>query len=268
VTKSKAYFRHARWSGRRYCPWCNNRSIYRLDDGKFKCSRCRRKFTEFSGTYLSRLKIPFNNLLYLIHMFVMGVPAFRIAKQSSISKSTIERLFRLFKRVIYDNSLEELQQLSGELEMDETLFGGHRKGKRGWGAEGKHVVFGIYHRNGRVIVFPVSNRRQETLLPIIDKHTKHGSVYYTDDYEGYVSLVMRGKHIRITKERGKPVGVNNINGLEGFWSYAKVWLYHYRGIPRQYFHYYLKEIEFRFNSREEDLLEKIVNMLVKLVPPS
>ena len=35
---------------------------------------------------------------------------------------------------------------------------------------------------------------------------------------------------------------SHINGIEGFWSYAKTWLYHYRGINGDYFHLYPKEI--------------------------
>ena len=60
----------------------------------------------------------------------------------------------------------------------------------------------------------------------------------------------------------------HINGIEGFWSYAKTWLYHYRGVPRQYFHLYLKEIEFRFNHRNEDLFQILANIVVKAVPKS
>ena len=86
--------------------------------------------------------------------------------------------------------------------------------------------------------------------------------HYTDEYKAYVSLVYRGKDIRITKEKGKPLNEQNLNGLEGFWSYAKNWLYQYRGVPRKYFHLYLKEIEFRFNNRKEKLLTEIVKLLV------
>jgi transposase len=73
------------------------------------------------------------------------------------------------------------------LELDETMFGEKRAGKRGWGAQGKHIVFGIYQRNGKIIVFPVKNRERETLIPLIERHTKRGSIYYTDDYKAYVS---------------------------------------------------------------------------------
>ncbi len=100
VTKSRAYFRHARWRGRRCCPWCKNRRIYRLSGGKFKCARCRRLFGEFSGTYLAGTKIPLNQVAYLLHMFVLGVPAVRVAKTCPLSMPTIERMFGLFRQAI------------------------------------------------------------------------------------------------------------------------------------------------------------------------
>ena len=83
--------------------------------------------------------------------------------------------------------LKELKKLSGELEIDEALFGGHRKGKRGWGSEGKSLVFGIYQRNGKVITFSVSDRKHET-FPLIKQHTKKGSLYYTDDHTAYAAI--------------------------------------------------------------------------------
>jgi transposase len=59
--------------------------------------------------------------------------------------------------VIYDQQITELSMLSGEIEMDETMFGGRRPGKRGWGATGKHIVFGLYQRSGKVLTFPIAN---------------------------------------------------------------------------------------------------------------
>jgi len=69
---------------------------------------------------------------YLIHLFALGVPAFRISKGLSLSKKAIERFFKLIRKVLYNQSLIELHHLSGELELDETMFGGKRAGKRGW----------------------------------------------------------------------------------------------------------------------------------------
>ncbi len=46
---------------------------------------------------------------------------------------------------------------------------------------------------------------------------------------------------------------NALNGIEGFWSYAKNWLYPFRGVPKKFFHLYLAEACFRFNHRKEDI---------------
>jgi len=266
--KSRAYFRALRWSGRRHCPRCSfSRRMYKLNSGQFKCSRCKYKFTDFSGTYIGNLRISLDILSHLLYLFAFGVPAYRIRFYVKASLTTVEKVFRLFRQAVYDHSLMELRKLSGKLELDEAMFGGYRKGKRGWGAAGKRLVFGICQRNGKVITFPVSDRRAETLEPLIETHTKQGSIHYTDDYEGYMSLSTRGEHVRILKEKGRPLR-ENINGMEGFWSYAKNWLYHFRGVPKKYFHLYLKETEFRFNNREKDLFPLLARMLVKLVPDS
>ena len=65
----------------------------------------------------------------------------------------------------------------------------------------------------------------------------------------------------VSKEKGKPVGRDHINGIEGFWSYAKNWLYPFRGVPRKHFHLYLGEICFRFNHRDEDLYPLLYKLL-------
>jgi hypothetical protein len=109
---------------------------------------------------------------HLLYLFVLAVPAYRIRWHVPVSLASIERIFWIFRQAIYGSLLCELQEikLSGhiELEMDGALFGGRRKGdKRGWGAGEKILAFGIYRRNGKVITFPVSDRRKETLITLI-----------------------------------------------------------------------------------------------------
>jgi len=269
VTKSGLYFCHARWKGRRQCPRCGYRILYHLKDKRFGCRRCRYKFGELTGTYLGEFYFSLDTLAHPMYLFVLGVPAYRIRFYVPLSLTTIERTFRVFRQSIYNRSLlklKELKKLSGELEIDEALFGGHRKGKRGWGSEGKNLVFGIYQRNGKVITFPVSDRKHDTLIPLIKQHTKNGSLYYTDDHTASASLDRIGKH-QIVAEYVRE-DTSHINGIEGFWSYAKTWLYHYIGVPKQYFHLYLKEIEFRFNHRNEDIFKILTRMMVESVPTS
>ena len=58
--------------------------------------------------------------------------------------------------------------MTGEIEVDESYFGGVRKGKRGRGAAGKVPVFGLLKRGGRVYAVTIPNARSETLLPILE----------------------------------------------------------------------------------------------------
>ena len=174
----------------------------------------------------------------------------------------------MFRESIYQDVIKELEPLSGEIEMDETMFGGKRPGKRGWGALGKTIVFGIYQRNGKVLTFPISSRARETMMPLINRYTQTGSLYYTDDWFAYTSLPIRGNHVVILKEKGIPKGRNHMNWIEGFWSFAKHWLYPYRGIDKTYFPFYLKEVEWRFNHRNENLvilLRRLLNQQISIV---
>lgn len=269
--KSKAYFRAVRWQGKRYCPKClGRRKLYYLGDRKFKCVRCKYRFHDFTGTYLESLQIPFKEITHLLYLFVLGVPSYRCRHYLTVSLKTAQKIYTIFRQAIYDSALEQLKELmlSGEVEMDETMYGGHHKGKRGWGACGKHLVFGMYQRNGQVLIFPVPNRNTDTLLGFILTHTKPGSLYYSDDWHAYTYLSIKGNHIVVEKNKGVPKakGRDHINGIEGFWSYSKNRLYQCRGIPKHHFHLYLKETEFRFNNRDKNLFHLMSKFLVKLVP--
>ena len=65
---------------------------------------------------------------------------------------------------------------------------------------------------------------------------------------GVCIFEMRGKHKVVS--HGKDERGDERNGRI---LYAKTWMYHYRGVSKQYFHLYLKEIEFRFNNRDISL---------------
>ena len=243
------------------CPNCHSKLHWNLSDARKKCQRCH---TFFRPT-LSRFRFSWYQTNHLIEYFCLGIPVYRLKYVAPFSRQTVGKFFRFLRQLIYDQSVKELEELrmSGEIEMDETMFGGRRPGKRGWGAAGKQIVFGIYRRNGQVATFPISTREASALMPIVGRTTvPEASLYYTDDWRAYGSLPIRGNRVVVSKRKGRPSGKDHLNGIEGFWSYAKHWLYQYRGVPKQYFHLYLKEVEFRFNHRKENLIP-IVKRLVK-----
>ena len=246
------------------CPRCDGVKFWHLSTGQKRCSHCglTRKFNR-TGWDTTRISPYWKGRL--LEFFCMGVPIYRLRFQVPLDRKTIQRWFLVLREVIFESAIQELKMLSGEIEMDEALFGGKRHGKRGWGAASKHMVFGIYQRNGMVLTFPITDRGKRSLIPLMLEHTTPGSLFYTDDWHAYTLLDIRGNHVVVRKERGRPKGRDHINGIEGFWSYAKHWLYHYRGVPQMHFPLYLKEIEWRFNHREENIVLLLRNLLNKPV---
>ena len=139
---------------------------------------------------------------------------------------------------------------------------GRRRGKRGRGAEGKIPVFGILERNGRVKVEVVRDIKAGTLLRKTIEKVKRGSLIYTDRFRVYDGLVMYGfKHERIDHSRRFANGKAYINGIEDFWSFAKESLLRFHGLSPRLFLLYLKELEFRYNTRGKNFYEELLNIL-------
>jgi transposase-like protein len=163
---------------------------------------------------------------------------------------------------------EKESPFSGEVECDESYFDSrHRKGKRGRGAENKHIVFGIYKRNGKVYTEIVKNVKAKTLQAIIRGKVNFEATVYTAGFRAYDSIVHLGyqKHFRIYHHEAYAQGDVHINGIEGFWEYAKVRLVKFRGLSKNTFHLHLKECEFRFNYRSYDLYELLLEITKQIV---
>jgi transposase len=193
--------------------------------------------------------------------FYQQQPAYRVATDLGVDYQSVTRVYHHLREVIYHITELEGKKLNGEIELDEAYFGGRRKGKRGRGARGKSVVFGLLERDGRVYTRVVERVSKDELMEIVRKKTRKGSVYYTDTFRSYNSLKRFGKHHRLNHRKAFAYkGKNHINGIEGFWSYAKHILYNYRGVSRYHFPMYLKEVEYRFNHRGDNLFKLFMSI--------
>lgn len=185
----------------------------------------------------------------LLEYFVLEVTARSAADLLEIQPNSAALFYRKIREVItYHLELEAHEVFEGAVELDESYFGGVRKGKRGRGAAGKVAVFGILKRGGKVYVKVVPDTRSDTLMPIITRKIAPDSVVYTDCYRSYNALdVADFYHERINHSKQFGIGKNHINGVENFWNQAKRVLRKYNGIDRKTFPLFLKECEFRFN---------------------
>ena len=194
-----------------------------------------------------RSRLPLGTQVRLLEHFVVGTPARMAAELVGVNRHTATLFFHKLREIIAEHIAGEAQ-LDGEVELDESYFGGRRKGKKGRGAGGKVIVFGLLKRGGRVHAVMIPDLRRATLLPIVRHRIRPDSVVYTDAMRSYDTLDVSGfRHLRIDHGKGFGLGRAHINGIENFWSQAKRHLRRFNGIPRQHFSLFLAECEWRFN---------------------
>jgi transposase len=213
-----------------------------------------------------RSRLPASIQNELVRYFVAGASARSAAELCGVNRNTAILFFHKLREVIADNLAAEAPDLmAGEIEVDESYFGGARKGKRGRGAAGKTPVFGLLKRGGKVYAVTIPNARRETLLPIIENKIQPDSIVYTDSFQVYDVLdVSDFHHVRINHSQLFAEDRNHINGIENFWNQAKRHLRRYNGIPKHHFHFYLKECEWRFNYRPTANLLKVLLQWIRI----
>jgi len=254
-------------SYRRFCTRCRSYKIYRIVGKRFRCKRCGYTFHDFSGRWLNKLRISCKEWLWIIKLFELELSTRKIAQQIGLSYPTVLKAVNLIRAAIVAHSPDSYELLSGEVEMDEAYFGGRRKGKRGRGAANKTPVFGILERNGIVKVEVIKDVTAQTLLNLTVKTVRRGSIVYTDKFRSYDSLMFCGyRHIKINHKKLFASGKVYINGVEGFWSYAKERLIKFHGISKEKFPLYLKEMEFRYNNKDKIIFNILTQYICNLVP--
>ncbi len=155
-----------------------------------QCPRCRRKWS-----YATR-RVRWE----LLKAFALRATAHHAARVVGCDYGTAHVAYRRLRGTLADMAAEERRQLLGELELDESYFGGKRKGKRGRGAAGKVAVFGTLERAGKVFTVVVPNAKKETLMAKIRAATVKGSVFYTDEFTSYIVVKSHGKHVPVNHQ--------------------------------------------------------------------
>ncbi len=214
--------------------------------------------------YANRSKISAKKTRELVKLFSYDLDASQIAKVTGLNRNTVNRFLKEIRGRIAAYCLKQ-SPFSGEVEVDESFFGAKRiKGKRGRGAYGKTIVFGIFKRNGKVYTEVVPDCKRTTLQAVIRGRVSLESVIHSDGWRGYNGLVDLGfkKHLRVNHgENQFAKNESHINGIESFWGYAKTRLARFRGMSKSTFQLHLKECEFRFNHRDKNIYKILLEIL-------
>ena len=221
--------------------------------------------------YFVRSRISEAKFREIIRFFCADLTAEQISSLSGISRNSVNKILKNLRIRISEFCEKESLFKKGEVEIDESYFGAKRiKGLRGRGSYGKTIVFGLKKRKGKVYTQVITDCSKRAILPLISRKIGKSATVYTDGFKTYDGLVNMGykKHYRVhhgKNEFAKRKGnINNhINGIENFWGIAKVRLSKFRGMNKKTFYLHLKECEFRFNYREDNMYILLLKLLRK-----
>ena len=104
----------------------------------------------------------------LQEFFVAGVTAGSVAELVGVNKATATYYFHRLRTIISQVTTDEMP-FAGEIEVDESYFGGARRETRGRGATGKVALFGLLKRDGKVYAQAIPATNSE-ILPDMPHH--------------------------------------------------------------------------------------------------
>ena len=256
------------------CPKCKRASkFHRVRSERcYACQWCSYQIYPCVGTLMERSRTPLHKWFYAMFLFASsrhGVAAKELQRQLGVTYKTAWRMAHKIRN--YMARLQPRESLIGEVEVDESYVGGYRRGRRGRGAAGKTIVFGMLERGGQIRPAVVPNVRRYTLEPIIRANVQAGSTVYSDELTSYDHLDQVGyRHESVQHGAWEFArGDCHVNGLEGFWSRLKLSI---RGthvwVSGKHLWKYASEFAWRYNHRKypERMFDELITNLGQPLP--
>jgi transposase-like protein len=222
----------------------------------YACDYCGSMISPMAGTIFEKSSTSLRTWFYAMYLMSAtrcGISAKQIQRETGVTYKTAWRMFKQIRTLMSENvSLE-----GSAVEMDESYFGGFRRGGRPGRAAGtsgeKSIVIGAVERGGKVVALVSTDATKATLHGIAKEYILPDSIVYTDHYPAYMGLdkINGYQPRRINHTAGVyVVGDTHTQTIEGFWSLVKRGIGGvYHSVSKKYLQTYLNEYSFRYNRR-------------------
>lgn len=250
------------------CPSCDKATkFHRIKDrSAFACQYCRHQVYPTANTIFHKSTVSLQ--LWFWAIFLMsstrcGISAKQLEREIGVTYKTAHRMFKQIRSLLADDHTDdngEVEQLTGEVEIDETYWGGKprlgdirsRQDVRKW-QDAKTPVLGMVQRGGSVRAIVLPDKKGVTIKGRIREHVLPESMIFTDEWSMYVGIgreYMAHKRVH-HKARVYVDGDATTNMIEGFFGLLKNGVRGvYHSVSRQYLQSYLDEYAFRYNRRD------------------
>lgn len=270
-----------RWPTGVCCLYCGSVGVYSLKRRQaFECKDCGKQFSVRTGMPFERTKLPLRKwikALFLLSSRKRGVSSVQLANDLGITQKTAWNMADKIRETMGEDF-----ELFGCTEIDEAYIHPNvykrSSARRKYGRTGRRagqVVFGMVERGGKAKLLHVKSSGARVLNPLIDKYIAKGSRIHSDEHGSYRLLHKRGYDHQTTNHSNGEyvVGDNYTQNIENVWSHLK------RCIKATYYHIsvkhtqgYANEVEFRYNTRKTDNMERMkhyfaINRFLPVVPP-
>jgi transposase len=248
-----------------HCPVCEReRKFHRTKSrASYTCDSCGKHLHPMKGTIFEKSTTSLQ--LWFYAMFLMastrcGISAKQLERELGVTYKTAWRMFNKIRNELMNDEGEE--QLSGDVEVDETAWGGKPRRKLESKAEiaafreNKTTILGMVERGGRVRLRIIPSRRGAGLSGAVRTHVDPSSFLITDDWAPYRPLRREFlDHKVINHSAGSyVVGDIHTNTIEGFFGNLKTGMRGaYKHVSDRWIQSYLDEFAWRYNARQEPL---------------
>lgn len=200
-----------------------------------------------------------------------GVSAMHVSRELGIRYDTAWLMCHKLRNALFEREGFELENF---IEADETFYGGYgEKGRRGRAKNEKKamLVLAVEKRHakkgnreyiaGNARIEVIESADTATLTGFMKRHVKSGTRVITDGWRGYGNLSNAGFNHTGVIASGKAAG-EHLPIVHIMFSNLKAWLNGtHHGVSKKHLHRYLREWNYRFNRRNGNVAEFVLNRL-------